>query len=123
MSTIPVEFTKDFVAKQSPIEDQLYTAFLKSGEPYRTINKPDFHTSAKFGYHHDPSRALADSNVPGLDLEDDELYYNTTGAAAKYWEAFDLPKPEKDIRKLRADLKQWGYCLIEGPFLRISTKR
>ncbi len=110
---IPVEFTKDYIEANSPEEDQLYTAFLNSGEPYRSINRHNVHHSAKYGYNHDPAKASPDSNVPGLDLDDDDLYYNTTGSAAEYWKQFDLPKPTKDIRRLRADLREWGYCLIE----------
>ncbi|MDA0790269.1 MAG: phytanoyl-CoA dioxygenase family protein [Proteobacteria bacterium] len=110
---VPVEFTKEYIEANSPKEEQLYTAFLGSGEPYRSINRHNFHMGAREGYAHDPAKAPADSSVPGLDLEDDELYYNTTGSAAAYWKQFDLPKPTKDIRKLRADLREWGYCLIE----------
>jgi len=111
--TVPVEFTPDFVERNSPVEDQLYTPFLKSAEPYRSLYKPDFHTSAKNGFVHDPSKAPPDSATPGLELDDDELYYNTQGSAAEYWSGVDLPSPTKDVRKLRSDLRDWGYCLID----------
>lgn len=51
--------------------------------------------------------------TPGLDLTDDDLYYNTMGGAAAYWSEYDLPAPTKDIHTLRRDLKDWGYALIE----------
>ncbi len=113
MADVPVEFTKDYVREHSTPESQLYSAFLNSGEPYRSINRHHFHQGAKFGYAHDPEKAPKDAAVPGLDLDDDDLYYNTTGGAAEYWSQFDLPKPCKELRQLRADLKEWGYCLIE----------
>lgn len=111
--SVPEEFTRQFVKEHSPEEAQLYTGFLNCGEPYRSINQHHFHQGAKFGYTHDPANAPVDATIPGLDLEDDDLYYNTTGSAAEYWAQFDLPKPCKDIRQLRSDLKEWGYCLIE----------
>ncbi len=111
--TVPEEFTPSYVEANSPKEEQLYTAFLSSGEPYRSLYRQNFHQGARLGYGHDPRQAPEDSPTPGLDFDDDELYYNTTGSAADYWSAFDLPKPCKDIRQLRHDLKEWGYCLIE----------
>lgn len=108
----PVEFTPDYVAEHSPEEAQLYTAFLHCGEPYRSLYRPDVHTAARLGFAHDPRTAPEGAAVPGLDLEDESLYYNTSGAAQDYWKDADLPKPVKDIRQLRADLKRWGYCLI-----------
>ena len=109
---IPVEFTCEYIEANRPPEEQLYTAFLSSGEPYRSLQRHDFHVSARHGYAHNPE-SDKDSTPPGLDLEDDSVYYNTAGAAAAYWAQFDLPQPAKDIRRLRSDLKEWGYCLIE----------
>ena len=98
MADVPVEFTKDYVREHSTPESQLYSAFLNSGEPYRSINRHHFHQGAKFGYAHDPKKAPKDAAIPGLDLDDDDLYYNTTGGAAEYWSQFDLPKPCKELR-------------------------
>ena len=111
--TQPVEFTATYVEAHSPPEVQLYRAFLRSGEPYRSLMRRGFHTGARLGYAHDPAQAPEDTPVPGLDLEDDDLYYNASGAAADYWRDKDLPLPTKDIRRLREDLREWGYCLIE----------
>jgi len=68
--------------------------------------------SARYGYNHNPQKVDTSSNIPGLDLEDDQLYYNTTGSAADYWRDVELPKPAKAIKQLRSDLEEWGYCLI-----------
>lgn len=110
--TIPKEFDAGYVAENSPVEEQLYTAFLKSGEPYRSLYKRDYHGSARAGYGHDP-KSVDGGPTPGLDLNDDEVYYNTSGSASDYWKDYDLPAPTQDIKALRADLKEWGYCLIK----------
>ena len=109
---VPVEFTPEYVEAHSPAEEQLYAALLDSGEPYRSLHRHDFHLSARQGYVHNPESEK--NGMPaGLDLEDDSVYYNTAGEAAAYWAQFDLPQPTRDIRVLRSDLKEWGYCLIE----------
>ena len=77
---VPVEFTPKYIEAISAPEEQLYTAFLNSGEPYRSLHRHDFHLSARHGYAHDPESGK-DSTPPGLDLEDDSVYYNTAGAA------------------------------------------
>jgi ectoine hydroxylase-related dioxygenase (phytanoyl-CoA dioxygenase family) len=110
----PIEFTPEYIEAHSPREERLYTAFLESGEPYRSLHRRDFHIAARRGFSHDPGDPGGASDAaPTLDLEDETLYYNTSGAAFDYWKDVDLPTPTKDIRKLRADLKQWGYCLIQ----------
>lgn len=110
--SLPRAFTKEYIAQASLKEEQLYTSFLESGEPYRSINQPNAHQSARKGYSvdaHDGDRL----ETPGLDLEDQTLYYNTQGEAQSYWSDFDLPKPTQAIRQLREDLRRWGYCLID----------
>ena len=101
----------------SPIEEQLYAELLLSGEPYKSLSRHHVHLGAKFGYSNNPfdkdGSLRGDPATPGLDLNDDDLYYNTMGSAAQYWADYDLPKPTKDIHRLRADLLDWGYCLIE----------
>lgn len=108
----PKEFTQEFIEENSPEEEQLFTSFLKSGEPYRSFGRKDFHTAARSGYFHNP-KWVPEGPTPGLDLADESVYYNTSGAAQDYWKDVDLPKPTKDITKLRADLREWGYCLID----------
>lgn len=112
MPVLPVEFTPEFIAAASPREVQLYADFLQSGEPYRSLYRPGVHVAAKGGFSHDPSRAPAGLSTPGIDLEDEDLYFNTSGAAQAYWKDADLPRPVRDIARLRQDLKTWGYCLI-----------
>ena len=40
-------------------------------------------------------------------------YDTTTGDKHTYWKDKDLPQASKDIERLRADMRQWGYCKIE----------
>ena len=111
--SVPSEFSKSYVESNSPVEEQLYTHFLKSREPYRSLYKRNFHQSAKDGFSLDPTVIGETGPTPGIDLDDDEVYYNTSGAAAEYWRDKNLPRPVRDIRTLRQDLEQWGYCLIQ----------
>lgn len=53
MST-PIEFTPEYIEKKSPVNEQLFTRFLKSGEPYKSLYKNNFHQSAKHGYVANP---------------------------------------------------------------------
>ena len=99
--TIPEEFTSAHVEVQSG-EDAFtpYRAFLRSREPYTSIlrNNPSML----------PPR-------PGEPLTWGEgRYYDTTVARKHdHWKDIDLPRPTKDISRLRRDIYEWGFCLIE----------
>merc|ERR1712080_605412 len=42
------------------------------------------------------------------------FFYDTTVARKHpYWKHRDLPQPTKDISRMRRDIEDWGYCLIE----------
>ena len=109
---IPEEFSREYIDRVSD-DTHLYQAIVTSKEPYRSLARRDFHQSADHGFSHKASDAPANSPAPGLDLDNPQLYYNTDGAAADYWRDKDLPKPERDINRLRRDLAEWGYCLID----------
>jgi ectoine hydroxylase-related dioxygenase (phytanoyl-CoA dioxygenase family) len=75
--------------------------------------KRSFHTGAKggLGVWTSDARELSDSG--GLDLNDPELYYNTTSAEKRaYWAGKDLPVPTTDLGQMRRDMERWGYCLV-----------
>lgn len=117
MST-PREFTHEYVVENTG-EQELYTKLLKSGQPYKSLAKHNVHVGARLGFTHSPRTkdgklrpGLDNPESPGLDLTDESVYYNTSGEATAYWKGYDLPVPTKDIRRLRTDLKSWGYCLI-----------
>ena len=111
---IPEQFSREHIDRVSAdTEPHLYQGILNSKEPYRSLGRHNFHQSAQYGYSHKPADAPADSPVPGLDLDNPQLYYNTAGAATEYWQYAALPEPSKDINQLRNDLAEWGYCLID----------
>lgn len=114
-SNIPTEFLPEHIA-QNTRGGELYSDFIKSQEPTASTMKPGFHMSARLGLgvrHSDAQKLQGRTEFPGLDPNDDTLYYNTRGAPEAYWAKFDLPKPTKDIHRLRRDMLEWGYCLIQ----------
>ncbi len=98
--TVPEEFSQAFVQAHSQREDELYTGFLRSGEPLRSL------------YARNPWLAPPDLSAPLV--WGTGRYWDTTVARKHpYWSGIDLPVPTKDIRVLRTNLAEWGYCLIE----------
>ena len=97
---VPIEFTEEYVEENSPDDQQIYRDFLSSGEPFRSIFKnnpwlmpPDIKKPLEWGTG---------------------MYWDTTvGRKHDYWKEFDLPKATKDIKQMRRDIKEWGFCLIE----------
>ena len=97
---VPIEFTEEYVEENSPHDQQIYRDFLRSGEPFRSIFKnnpwlmpPDIKKPLEWGKG---------------------MYWDTTVARKHdYWKEFDLPKATKDIKQMRRDIKEWGFCLIE----------
>ena len=117
-SVVPAQFTEEYVKANSPVEEQLYSSLLKSGQPYKSIYRSNYHTSAKYGFVNRPvakdGTLRGRPETPGLDLLDQDLYYNSQGAAQAYWATNGpLPAPTKDIHQLRRDMKRYGYCLVE----------
>ena len=97
---VPIEFTEEYVEENSPDDQQIYRDFLRSGEPFRSIFKnnpwlmpPDIKKPLEWGTG---------------------MYWDTTVARKHdYWKEFDLPEATKDIKQMRRDIKEWGFCLIE----------
>ena len=97
---VPIEFTEQYVEENSPDDQQIYRDFLRSGEPFRSILKnnpwlmpPDIKKPLEWGKG---------------------MYWDTTvGRKHDYWKEFDLPRATKDIKQMRRDIKEWGFCLIE----------
>lgn len=97
---IPKEFTAEAVEGSSPREEQLYTAFLRSREPYSSL------------FENNPWLLPPD---PGKPLEwGTGRYWDTTVARKHdYWKDTPLPQATKDIQQMRRDIRDWGYCLID----------
>ncbi len=124
---VPESFTKDYIRTHSTEEQQLYTRFLKSAEPYRSMNRREWHHGARLGLAHRATDWSGQGPAAGLDLDDQSLYYNTAGESQRYWSTYTLPQPRQDIEGLRSDLRQWGYCLIgdalsREQYLRMKTR-
>ena len=107
---VPIEFTEEYVEENSPDDQQIYRDFLSSGEPFRSIFKnnpwlmpPDIKKPLEWGTG---------------------MYWDTTvGRKHDYWKEFDLPKATKDIKQMRRDIKEWGFCLIEDAMSKEQSDR
>ena len=99
--TIPLEFTPEAVeAVSGPDAFRPYQDFLGSRQPVDSIvaSNPWMRTPGS-----------QDQVVWGQGM-----YYDTTVASKHpYWRDFDLPKATKNLSRLRQDLYEWGYCLVE----------
>ena len=99
--TIPEEFSPEAIAKISgPTAFLPYQEFLSSRQPVDSILT---------------SNPWMDTPTTTEDLVwGENRYYETTIARKhQYWKRFDLPVPTRDLTRLRHDLFEWGYCLIE----------
>jgi hypothetical protein len=59
-----------------------------------------------------PWLAAPDHGKP-LPWDGDRYWKTTVARKHPYWSTIALPQPTKDIRQMRRDLLEWGYCLIE----------
>jgi len=97
---VPVEFTPEEVEARSPLDKQLYTAFLKSGQPFKSM------------LENNPWLSPPDTRKP-LEWGTGRYWDTTVARKHEYWKNFDLPMASKDIDQLRRDFREWGFCLIE----------
>ena len=98
--TVPAEFTPAGVAAKSPAEKQLFSDFLRCGEPWKSM------------FRNNPWLLPPDPRKP---LEwGTGMYWDTTVARKHpHWKHHDLPEPTRDIERMRGDFRRWGYCLVE----------
>ncbi len=96
---VPAEFTAEAVAALAD-DNTLYTGFHRSGEPYRSL------------IDHNP---WLRPPKPDQGLEWGAGWYYDTTVARKHpaWSDVELPSPTKDADRLRHDLREWGFALIE----------
>jgi len=96
----PEEFTREAVSAASENVNAPYRDFVQSGEPTRSL-------LAKNPWMMPPKREEQLTWGEGR-------YYDTTIARKHpHWKDKNLPKPTKNIDRLRQDFQEWGFCLIE----------
>ncbi len=97
---VPIEFTPEHVAENSPRDEHLYRSFLRCGEPYKSML-----TRNPWLMPPDPRKPLEEGTGG---------YWETTvGRKHPHWKDVALPNPTRDIHQMRRDLTRWGYTLIE----------
>ena len=105
MTTIPKEFDPAFIAEQVGCEQQIYREENFSKEPMASVlaSNPEI-------YFVPPQRK---QDWGKWEFKPGSYYDTTIGSQHSYWREQDLPKPSKDIQRLRDDLMRWGYCKVE----------
>ena len=98
--TIPSEFTQAVVEANSPPEDQLYSDFLRCGEPWKSM------------YRNNPWLLPPDIRQP-LEWGTGKYWDTTVARKHSHWKSQGLPVATKDIWQMRRDLREWGFCLVE----------
>ena len=83
----------------------MYRAENSSTEPMKSVleNNPEI-------YFVEPKRGADWGN---WEYKPGSYYDTTTGDKHEYWRDHDLPRPTKDIDRLRHDFVTWGYCMVE----------
>ena len=98
--TVPSEFTADSVKERSPREEQLYSSFLRNRDPFQSV------------FENNPWLLPPDPRKP-LEWGTGRYWDTTVARKHDYWTNIPLPQATKDIRRMRRDVREWGYCLVE----------
>jgi ectoine hydroxylase-related dioxygenase (phytanoyl-CoA dioxygenase family) len=106
MSSTPVEFDPAHISSLSNPDDQMYSAELSSKDPMKSALKDNPEI-----YFVPPMRS---SEWGQWEFKPGSYYDTTIASKHPYWKNEDLPKPTKDLRRLRSDMLKWGYCKIEN---------
>ena len=102
---VPQEFSQEYVIANSTLDSRMYRDQVQNREPMQSVlrNNPEI-------YFVPPKRQ---SEWGQWEYKEGSYYDTTTGSKHPYWKDIDLPKPTKDINRLRNDLVTWGFCYIE----------
>ena len=105
MNKIPKEFDPARIAAHAESAQQIYREENNSKEPMASVlaNNPEI-------YFVPPQRR---SDWGKWEFKPGSYYDTTIGSQHPYWREQDLPRPSKDIQRLRADMLRWGYCKVE----------
>ncbi len=97
--SLPIEFTSDHIAANSPQDAHLFRTFLRTGEPFKSL------------IENNPWLQPPDLKQP-LGWGEGQYWDTTVSRKHSYWKDVALPVPTKDIHQMRRDFDEWGYCLI-----------
>lgn len=105
MKKIPKEFDPARIAAHAESAQQIYREENNSKEPMASVlaNNPEI-------YFVPPQRR---SDWGKWEFKPGSYYDTTIGSQHPYWRDQHLPRPSKDIQRLRADMLRWGYCKVE----------
>ncbi|MEM7339350.1 MAG: phytanoyl-CoA dioxygenase family protein [Actinomycetota bacterium] len=105
MAAVPLEFDPAHIQAHSPPTAQMYGDDPMANEPMKSVleNNPEIYFVA-------PKRG---ADWGRWEFKPGSYYDTTTGSKHPYWRDSNLPAPTKDIAQLRADLTEWGYCIVE----------
>ena len=106
MSSVPVEFDPVHVAANAAADLPMYRDELASKDPMHSVldANPEI-------YFVPPKRS---SEWGQWEFKPGSYYDTTVGSKHPFWRNKDLPIATKDIRRLRADMLNWGYCKIDN---------
>ncbi len=105
MTSVPSEFDPSQIALKSEESMQMYRSELAAKDPMQSVlaDNPEI-------YFVPPKRRHEWGQWPYKP----GAYYDTTrGSMHPDWQGQDLPRPSKDIARLRSDFIRWGYCMID----------
>ena len=105
VSELPKEFDPEVVRLRAAAETSMYHDEISSQEPMKSVleNNPEI-------YFVSPKRT---SDWGNWEFKKGSYYDTTIGTKHAYWRKYDLPKPNRQIERLREDMLKWGYCKIE----------
>ncbi len=106
MSPIPVEFDPVHVAANATTDLHMYRDELASKDPMHSVLEANPEI-----YFVPPKRS---SEWGQWEFKPGSYYDTTVGSKHLFWRDKDLPITTKDIRRLRADMLNWGYCKIDN---------
>ena len=101
----PREFDPAHIEANSPPEARMFGDDPMAKDPMKSVleNNPEI-------YFVPPKRG---DEWGTWEFKPGSYYDTTTGSKHPYWKDVDLPAPTKDIDRLRSDLLEWGYCIVE----------
>ena len=104
MTATPNEFDPVNIAQKSEPEAQMYRAEQAAKDPMQSVlaDNPEI-------YFVPPKRS---HEWGQWEYKAGAYYDTTTGDKHPFWRHQSLPRPSKDIARLRSDFVLWGYCMI-----------